>query len=74
MIKVKDRVGLVRDPNTGAIINMDATGRRNSIEARRIAKERDKLVKDNSSRLEALEQKFEDIESKLDRLLTLLTK
>ena len=74
MIKVKDRTGLVRDPSTGAIINVDNEQRRNALDARRRAKEKDNLIKNNSSRLDELEAKFENIESKLDRLLALMTK
>ena len=74
MIKVKDRTSLMRDPNTGAIINTDNVSRKSLRESRLKAKAKDNKLKEFEEKLDNMETKLESFETKLDTLISLLRK
>lgn len=73
-VKVVDHPGLVRDVNTGAIINVDQTKARQANEIRNAQRARTKQLGDLSGRVETLENVVGKINRKLDRLIELLSK
>ena len=54
MIKVKDRTSLMRDPNTGAIINTDNVSRKSLRESRLKAKAKDNKLKEFEEKLRSI--------------------
>jgi hypothetical protein len=61
-IKVENELGLVRDPNTGALLNTDRTELSN-------AKERKRLRKIKDAELEELKKDVDDIKVLLKQII-----
>lgn len=61
-IKVENELGLVRDPNTGALLNTDTTEVSN-------AKERKRLRKIKDAELEELKKDVDDIKVLLKQII-----
>lgn len=72
-LKVKDSENLIRDPLSGGILNISEPEYKRYKEEREIAKRKLDAEKHKENRINTLEQKVSSIESKLDRLLELIT-
>lgn len=71
-IKVTDHPGLMRDSNTGAIINVDQTKAKQAVINRQRAKAQRESVDNLNGRVENLEANVVSINTKLDALIELL--
>lgn len=71
-IKVTDHPGLMRDSNTGAIINVDQTKAKQAVVNRQRAKAQRDSVDNLNGRVENLEANVVSINAKLDALIDLL--
>lgn len=71
-IKVTDHPGLMRDSNTGAIINIDQTKAKQAVINRQRAKAQRESVDNLNGRVENLEANVVSINAKLDALIDLL--
>ena len=74
LLKVTDHPGLMRDTNTGAVINTDQTKLKRALEQRRRAQAQQNKVTDLDNRVLNLENNVNDINAKLDTILSLLSK
>ena len=69
MIKVKDKPGLVRDPNTNAIINSSTPDYEKHKAAVMRARQKDQQLDNVTKQVEDLTQQLTSIESMLTQLL-----
>lgn len=69
MIKVKDKPGLVRDPNTNAIINSSTADYEKHKAAVMRARQKDQQLDNVTKQVEDLTQQLTSIESMLTQLL-----
>ena len=67
MLKVEGHSGLVRDPHTKAILNVDVGERDKFINQKRRKRELEE-------RLNNIERKYDELNSTLNKILTLLQK
>lgn len=74
LIKVKDNSNLVRDSETGAIINVSAVDRDNAIARHRALKNKDKQLTNTIDQVNNLSERVDNIETKLDAIIDLLRK
>ena len=72
LIKVADHPGLMRDSNTGAIINTDQTKVKNALANRQKLRAQRQQVNDLDNRVANLEVNVTNINNKLDALIELL--
>lgn len=73
-VKVNDHPGLVRDTSTGAIINTDQNKARQAVAFRNAQRARNHQIVDINARVENLENVVNDINTKLDTLISVLSK
>ena len=73
-IKVQDKPNLVRDSETGAIIYNNNEERERFLKQREARKQKELLTKQAIERVEDLDQRVNQIESKLDLILNILQK
>lgn len=73
MIKVKNNPDLVRDKNSGGIINVDDNAYNLHKAKKRLAIKKLEKEKDTEDRINNLETKINGIENKLEKILDLLT-
>ena len=72
LIKVADHPGLMRDSNTGAIINTDQNKIKNALANRQKLRAQRQQVNDLDNRVANLESNVTTINNKLDALIELL--
>lgn len=72
LIKVADHPGLMRDSNTGAIINTDQNKIKNALANRQKLRAQRQQVNDLDNRVANLEVNVTNINNKLDTLIELL--
>lgn len=72
LIKVADHPGLMRDSNTGAIINTDQNKIKNALANRQKLRAQRQQVNDLDNRVANLEVNVTNINNKLDALIELL--
>ena len=72
ILKVKDKSSLVRDSETGAIINVNIAERENAITRRNVLKRRNEQIKQTVENVDELSKRVDSIEHKLDSILELL--
>ena len=72
LIKVTDHPGLMRDSNTGAIINTDQNKIKNALANRQKLRAQRQQVNDLDNRVANLESNVTNINNKLDALIELL--
>lgn len=72
LIKVTDHPGLMRDSNTGAIINTDQNKIKNALANRQKLRAQRQQVNDLDNRVANLESNVTTINNKLDALIELL--
>lgn len=72
LIKVADHPGLMRDSNTGAIINTDQNKIKNALANRQKLRAQRQQVNDLDNRVANLESNVTNINNKLDALIELL--
>jgi len=69
LIPVKDNPNLARDPNSGAILNVNRTSLAQAREAKRKRKEKEKQDIELAQRVERLESGMNEIKDLLTRLV-----
>ena len=73
-IKVKDHDNWVRDSETGAIICTNNAARDAALARRRHLKQKDERVDNTIEKVEMLSQRVSNIETMLEKMLSLLEK
>ena len=74
ILKVQNNSNLVRDSNTGAIINVNDAERQNVLSRRANQIKRNQQIEQTTKQIDELSIRVDNIESKLDCILDLLRK
>lgn len=72
ILKVKNNTNLVRDSETGAIININSVERQNAITRRSALKRKNEQIKQTIDHVDELSKRVDSIENKLDAIIELL--
>ena len=73
MFSVEDRVDLKRDPNSGAIINVDGDGYRSAVNASKKREVARKQLEDNTNDINSIKEEVSEIKDMIKQLLNRFT-